>query len=88
MSIGALVRRWAVLVLGVILVGVAVAIAVTQPVSFGWFAYAPLSNSSYVPTLSPVVAMPSGAAAMLIVGLVLIAAWVGFRLGRRSPRGR
>ena len=88
MTIAALVKRWWVLAIGVALVISGMVIAGSQPVSFGWFAYAPLSNSTYMPAFSPVVAMPTEAAALLAIGAVLVAAWVGFRLGRRAPRER
>lgn len=88
MTIAALVKRWSVLALGVALVVCGMVIAGSQPVSFGWFAYAPLSNSSYMPAFSAVVAMPTEAAALLAIGVVLVAAWVGFRLGRRAARER
>jgi heme/copper-type cytochrome/quinol oxidase subunit 1 len=86
MTIGALIRRWGVLVLGVVLVVIGLVVAGSQPVTFGWFAYAPLSHSSYGTAPSPVVAMPTASALMLLSGAVLVSAWVGFRLGRRSPR--
>jgi heme/copper-type cytochrome/quinol oxidase subunit 1 len=76
-------RRFGILVLGAILViaGVAIyAIAFPRP-SFGWTAYAPLTSTTFVPTPFP---NPIDyAMAMIVIGLVLVAGWVGFRLGAR-----
>lgn len=53
----------------------------SQPVTFGWFAYAPLSDGVF--TRFPPSLMPTGAAVALVAGTTLVAGWVGFRLGRR-----
>ena len=88
MTITALLKRWGLLALGLVLAVGGLIVAGSQPATFGWFAYAPLSDSLFMPALSPLVVMPTGAAAMLAVGLVLVAGWAGFRLARRSPRQR
>jgi heme/copper-type cytochrome/quinol oxidase subunit 1 len=87
MSFVAIVRRWGLLVLG--LVGmVAGVILLSRPatVSFGWTAYAPLSNRTYVPPefLDPYF----WGTPILVVGTALTAGWVGFALGRRMKRPR
>ncbi|MGI5190920.1 hypothetical protein ACQEVI_22470 [Promicromonospora sp. CA-289599] len=67
-------------VLGLVLLGTA-AWFESRPTSYGWFAYAPLSGTTYVPdgTYAP------GAAALLSgAGALLIGGAVGFVLGRRS----
>lgn len=72
-----------VLVLG----GVAL-VATSPPVTFGWFAYAPLSGDSFPSPLSNALVLSrrqslgAGAAG---VGLVLLAAVVGYVVGRRRP---
>lgn len=60
-----------------------------QSASFGWFAYAPLSNEVYdpAPTFSPGIVLLDGAgqlgAALVVLAVALLAGLVGFRLGRR-----
>jgi hypothetical protein len=71
-------------VLGIVLV-VAGLLQVNQPASFGWFASAPLVEGTFMRFPSPLVALPLAAAVVLAVGVVLVAGWVGFRLGRRPP---
>lgn len=88
MTITALVKRWGVLVIGLVLAVGGLVVSGSQPTSFGWFAYAPLSDSFFMPAPSPLVVMPTGAAAMLAIGVALIAGWAGFQLGRRGPRER
>jgi heme/copper-type cytochrome/quinol oxidase subunit 1 len=78
------VRRYGVPAAGALLLVVGVIVVVTQPVSFGWTAYAPLSSVTVFPT-SPTPAMMLGGA-VGVSGLALVAGWVGFRLGRRAPR--
>jgi heme/copper-type cytochrome/quinol oxidase subunit 1 len=52
----------------------------SRPTSFGWFAYAPVSGTTFV----PVGAYPPGAAALLAgAGALLVGGAVGFVLGRR-----
>ena len=76
----ALLRKYGVLAVGVVLTLAGAVLMLTQPVSFGWTAYAPLSSNTFAPPwLSP--GMIAGLV-LLILGLVAIAGWVGFRLGR------
>jgi heme/copper-type cytochrome/quinol oxidase subunit 1 len=60
----------------------ALVLQLSTPVGVGWFAYAPLSDTMFVP--SPIAA--SAKVALLVVGCVLIGGWGGFLLGRRSRR--
>ncbi|MEP6842042.1 MAG: hypothetical protein ABJA11_00890 [Pseudolysinimonas sp.] len=75
-------RRYGILALGLIgmIVG-AILLASRPTASFGWTAYAPLSNTAFVPPF----ATPSLylGVALLAIGLVLVAGWIGFALGRR-----
>ncbi|MFD6138766.1 hypothetical protein [Promicromonospora sp. NPDC060271] len=67
-------------VLGLVLLGAAAWFA-SRPTPGGWFAYAPLSDTTYVPggTFAPgTLVLLSGAGALLIGGAV------GFVVGRRS----
>lgn len=76
-----LLRKYGVLALGAVLTVAGAVLMLTQPVSFGWTAYAPLSSNTFVPPWAS-----SGMIAgflLLVLGLVAIAGWVGFRLGRR-----
>lgn len=69
-------------------VGVVVlAVASARPVSFGWFAYAPLSNTTF--TADGVHLFSTASligASVLVIGLLVLAAWLGYRRGvRRRP---
>ncbi|MBN0039091.1 hypothetical protein JN535_02735 [Cellulosimicrobium cellulans] len=65
---------------GVTLLAVAAWVA-SRPTSSGWFAYAPLSGTTFVPTG----AYPLGTAALLAgAGALLVGGAIGFVLGRRS----
>jgi len=67
-------------VLGVALVAAAAWLA-SRPTSFGWFAYAPASGTSFVPQG----AYPPGTTAALAgAGALLLGLAGGFVLGRRS----
>lgn len=54
----------------------------TRPSSFGWFAYAPLSETIFVPPVLD----PGGIIGAVLLGLGLIALGflVGLRIGRRQ----
>ncbi len=87
MTFVAIARRWVLLVLGLIgmIVG-AVLLTRPTPASFGWTAYAPLSNTVFVP---PFVSAGFVLGAVLgLLGLALTAGWIGFALGRRTTRSR
>lgn len=75
----AFVRRWVVLVVGLAALIVGIVLLNQSTASFGWFAYAPLSQATFV-GMSPYV---SPGLLLTAAGLVLIAGWVGFRMGRR-----
>jgi heme/copper-type cytochrome/quinol oxidase subunit 1 len=78
------VRRFGILILGILFVVVGVWGDFTlypQP-SFGWSAYAPLSAVTYLPQPN----ILDYFLGLGVVGLVLIAAWVGHRIGRRAAR--
>lgn len=76
----ALLRKYGLVVLGVVLSAVGAVLLLTQPVSFGWTAYAPLSSATFVPP-GPTPGMIAGLV-LLVVGLMVVAGWVGFRIGR------
>ena len=85
MTFVAVLRQWGLLVLG--LIGMIVGellLTRTTPASFGWTAYAPLSNTLYVPSI--VTGTLILGALLMALGLALTAGWVGFRLGRRTKR--
>jgi heme/copper-type cytochrome/quinol oxidase subunit 1 len=70
--------------LAVVAGAVTLGVGLTQPAASGWFAYAPLSGESFVPTgvnLVSTAALVS--AAVLVVGLLALALWWGIRIGRR-----
>ena len=79
-------RNYVVGALGAALLLIGIVVVATQPVGFGWTAYAPLSNPDMV--ISPPFPTPAMwlGGALAAVGLALLAGWVGFRLGRRGPR--
>jgi len=85
MAFVALLRRWGLLVLGLIgmIVGV-VLLTRPAPASFGWTAYAPLSNTVYVPPVVGSTFFPG--VVLALVGLAVTAGWVGFALGRRTTK--
>jgi heme/copper-type cytochrome/quinol oxidase subunit 1 len=78
-------RRWGLLVLGLIGMIAGAILLTRMPTSSGWTAYAPLSNTLYVP---PFVTGSFVLGALLVLlGLALVAGWVGFALGRRRASG-
>ena len=76
-----------VLVVGVaaLAVGIVVlALAAAQPVSFGWFAYAPLSETTFTVQGVHVFSTASLVGAVIVViSLLVLAAWFGYRQGVR-----
>jgi hypothetical protein len=78
-----LVAGLAALVVGVVVL----AIAAAQPVSFGWFAYAPLSDTTFTAEGVHMFSTASLVGAVIIViSLLVLAAWLGYRQGvRRKP---
>ncbi len=75
----ALVRKFGLLVGAFVLFVVGLVLVLTTSVSFGWTAYAPLSDVTFSQLSPPLIA----GWALVLVGLVFAAGWVGFRLGRR-----
>jgi heme/copper-type cytochrome/quinol oxidase subunit 1 len=77
------VRRFWVLVLGILFVvlGVVAEVRIAPTESFGWTAFAPLTSTTFTPSWAPF--EPYW---LIGTGAILIAGWVGFRLGRRSRR--
>ncbi|UZX04679.1 hypothetical protein F8G81_20300 [Arthrobacter sp. CDRTa11] len=53
--------------------------------SLGWFAYAPLSNQEFTGNGTAFVSQGTQIGlAVAVVGLLVLAFWVGLRIGRRS----
>jgi len=76
-----LVAGLAALVVGVVVLATAAA----QPVSFGWFAYAPLSDTTFTAEGVHVFSTDSLVGAVIfVIGLLLLAAWLGYRKGVRA----
>jgi heme/copper-type cytochrome/quinol oxidase subunit 1 len=76
------VRAFGILILGVILVAVGIVgyVAFIPGPSFGWSAYAPLTNVTFTP-------YPNlWFLAVAVIGLILAAGWIGHRMGRRQAR--
>lgn len=82
----AVARRWGLLVLGLagMVVGVILLTRPGPPATFGWTAYAPLTNTVFVPPF----VTPSLVFGVLLaaLGIALAAGWAGFALGRRTKR--
>lgn len=55
-----------------------------RPASFGWTAYAPLSDTVYVVPVGP----PAWATALVVLGSLMVGAAVALLLVRRRPRER
>ena len=75
-------RSYGVAAIGAVLLVIGIVVVTTQPVGFGWTAYAPLTDVTFTPPF-PTPAMWIGGA-LAAAGLALLAGWVGFRLGQRS----
>ncbi|GAA1154860.1 hypothetical protein [Nesterenkonia sandarakina] len=70
---------------GLVIAGIAALIqTMTRPVaSFGWFAYAPLTDTTYSPgTSGATLAITAGGILLLLIGLLV----TGFLAGRRQAR--
>lgn len=78
-----LVAGLAALVVGVVVLATAAA----QPVSFGWFAYAPLSDTTFTAEGVHMLSTPSLVGAVIVVmSLLVLTAWLSYRQGvRRKP---
>ncbi|RAN78593.1 hypothetical protein B5P43_16880 [Bacillus sp. SRB_336] len=78
------------LALAAVLAGVVMAIfGATKPRAFGWFAYAPLSETTFYPE-NFVFVDPWAIAGLvlLVAGLLVLAFMAGHRIGRRRPARR
>lgn len=54
----------------------------SQPVSFGWFAYSPLSNTTYnLPGVHVISTAGVVGTVVLVAGLIALAFWAGLRIG-------
>jgi heme/copper-type cytochrome/quinol oxidase subunit 1 len=75
--------------LAVVLVGCFVAWNNSQNVSFGWFAYAPLSNEPFSGSgLAFVTPGTQAGLAIAVVGLLVLAFWAGYRIGTKASSGK
>lgn len=73
----------------VLVVGGVVVLATAEPVSFGWFAYAPLSGDSFsTPWALAWTSQQVVGAVLVALGLLLGAGAAGYLIGRRTPRSR
>jgi heme/copper-type cytochrome/quinol oxidase subunit 1 len=75
----AAIARWSVLIIGLVAIVIGIVLVAQRQSSFGWFAYAPLTDLSFMPVSSLNIA----GLLVLAVGLVLVAGWVGFMIARR-----
>nr|WP_228494790.1 cbb3-type cytochrome c oxidase subunit I [Clavibacter sp. VKM Ac-2873] len=70
--------------LAVVAGAVTLGVGLMQPAASGWFAYAPLSGESFVPTgVHLVFTAALVSAGVLAVGVVALGLWWGIRIGRR-----
>lgn len=74
-------RPVAVLVAGLVATALGVWLLARHPVSYGWFAYAPLTEQTYAP--GPPWQRGAGTA-LAVVGLLVVGGAVGYLLGRRD----
>lgn len=75
------VRRFWAPAVGIAAIVVGVLIMRSAPAVFGWFAYAPLADTAFVP---PFMTWEFVAGAVITaLGLALVAGWIGYRIGRR-----
>jgi heme/copper-type cytochrome/quinol oxidase subunit 1 len=71
--------------LAVVLAGCFIAWSNRQDASFGWFAYAPLDNEPFSGSgLALVTQGTQIGLAVAVVGLLLLAFWAGYRIGRKA----
>ena len=77
------VRRFGLLILGVVLLVVGLVLVATQRLSVGWWAYAPLADSTMVVWDSSFGFIAG--IVLAAIGLVLVSVWLGIQFGRRRP---
>ncbi|MWV57849.1 hypothetical protein [Rathayibacter sp. VKM Ac-2754] len=78
--------HWILPMAGVALIVIGAVVGVTTPsaVSFGWFAYAPLSETTFSPSDAFVVTRGlATAGALVVLGALVLAFSAGLLLGRR-----
>lgn len=75
-------RSYVIGALGAVLLVIGIVVVTTQPVGFGWTAYAPLTDVTFSPPFPTPAMLLGGIVAGL--GLALLAGWIGYRLGRRA----
>jgi heme/copper-type cytochrome/quinol oxidase subunit 1 len=79
-------RRYLVLVVGVVMVvagGAVLLLAPTAVPVYGWTAYTPLSSGTDYSRTSYLTQQHLIGALVVVVGLIVVAAAIGFRLGAR-----
>ncbi len=84
------VVAWAAAIV-LVLIGASILLAIlfspVETASFGWFAYAPLSASTFVPDNAVLVPRTAIAGAVaLTLGLTAAGVLTGWRLGKRAAR--
>lgn len=73
--------------LALLTVGLVLILQPLQRESFGWFAYAPLSQRTFTPQAMTIMDAGKWAALALIgLGVATFAFWFGYRAGQRSGR--
>ncbi|MFE7504196.1 hypothetical protein [Promicromonospora sp. NPDC057488] len=68
---------------GLVLLGAAVWVS-SRPITYGWFAYAPLSDSTYVPAPAFVPGGPGLPVLLATGGALALGAVAGYVVGRRG----
>lgn len=69
--------------LATVLVGVLVALLNRDYI--GWFAYAPLSNTTFTANGAALITQGTQVGlAIVVLGLLVLALWAGYRIGRRG----
>jgi heme/copper-type cytochrome/quinol oxidase subunit 1 len=58
--------------------GLLLALRPASPIPRGWSAYAPLSDTTFTPT---VIVVPAGLV-LLVLGFAALVAWIAYRIGR------
>ncbi|KQR24012.1 hypothetical protein ASF79_01880 [Agreia sp. Leaf335] len=88
MTFASVKRLLLVVAIVAVLVGsVAAVFLAAQPVSFGWFAYSPLSGDVFTPDGVHMVTNPIiYAVVILVFGLLAAAFWAGLTVGERRSR--
>lgn len=69
-----------------VVIGIVVAATTPREVSFGWFAYAPLSETMFSPGTMVVIPGLATAAALIVLGLLVLAFCAGWAVARRHPQ--